>query len=314
MKALKFLGIASVLLTIGCSHYSDDLSSLGKEMQSSPTETAMAINPQDIAPAAGGAMTGSFSRDLAQEYYAMARYENDKAYDYKASKSFTKKAMTAAKGDLIVPSKISAYDIPADRQGELNDARKQLITALKEQNTAENARTLAKAQARYECWLERAEEAADEAHFEACKTEFEQAMAMLVAPAAGDTPPTIHTIKFANGSSIIDPDSNKVVELVAQFLNDPKNASYTASLTGFSSQPVGGPSADPLVTAQVTAIRDALVQKGIAESRLSPMVAQAGTDTLGTVQVGLLAPPSSVVTPYSSTTTKFVPVTPTPVH
>jgi hypothetical protein len=65
------------------------------------------------------------------------------------------------------------------------EARKNLIVALREQNSPENAQSLARAQTRFECWIERAEEANDESHYAACKNEFEAAMASLTMPAAG---------------------------------------------------------------------------------------------------------------------------------
>ncbi len=207
MRELKFCAWASVILLGACTHYSEDLSSLEADM-AKPVAVAAATtteitSPQEIAPAAGNmmmpaptpapmpAVTAMATPDalpqyLAREYYAMAKYENDKAYDYKAAKEFTQKAMASAKGKKVEPSKISAFDLNAQRARELNAARAELMAALAEQNTPENAQSLAKAQARYECWIERAEEAANDDHYASCKSEFEAAMATLTMPAAGE--------------------------------------------------------------------------------------------------------------------------------
>lgn len=311
MRNAKFLSLLSVIALGACSHYSEDLSSLDKQI-SAPAQLA-SVSPQNIAPAAG---TGSsaFMQDLAREYYALARYENDRAYDYKASKAYTGKAMAAQQGRLVVPSKVTAFSIPADRAAELTEARGALITALKTINTPENAAPLARAQARYECWLERAEEAAEETHYSACRDEFQQSMAALTMPAAGAAA-TTYDIGFAANSAILDPASETTVDLVAQFLNDPKNASYSASLTGFSA--AAGEFADNVMTARVAAVRDALVAKGVAADRLKPLVAPAAAaaaDLASKVQVALIAPDPSAANPYNSTTTKFVPVEPRPVQ
>lgn len=309
MKTSLVTCLMATLVLGACSHYSDDLASLDKKM-AQPAPATLAYNtatPQDIAPAAGGSY-GEFSQYLAREYYDMAKYENEKAYDYKAAKNYTKKAVTAAKGQMTVPSKVSAFDIPDEQIGELNDARSRLISALKEQNTPENAATLAKAQCRYECWLERAEEAADESHYANCKNEFEGAMASLMMPAAGTT---TYDVGFGANSAIILPQDAKTIEFVAQFLNDPNNASYEASLTGFSAAATQGEYADQLVSSRVSAVRDALVAKGIAPERLKPLVAPTADAANAMVQVALLPPAAEATTPYSSTTTEFVPVTPT---
>lgn len=207
MRELKFCAWASVILLGACTHYSEDLSSLDADMAKpvsvASTSMSATTSPQEIAPAAGNmmmpaptpapvsAVTAMATPDalpqyLAREYYAMAKYENDKAYDYKAAKDFTQKAMASAKGKTIEPSKLSAFDLNAQRARELNAARTELMTALAEQNTPDNAQSLAKAQARYECWIERAEEAANDDHYASCKSEFEAAMATLTMPAAGE--------------------------------------------------------------------------------------------------------------------------------
>lgn len=305
MRNVRFVALAAALLVSACSHYSDDLSSLDKEMTAPNTQVAYAANLQDIAPAAG--TTGDeFRRHLAREYYDMARFENDKAYDYKSSKKFTGKAMKAAKGELVVPSKVSSYDVPAGQVAALTEARNQLIAALKTQNTPDNAATLARAQARYECWLERAEEAAEDSHFAACKEEFEQSMAMLIMPAAGDAA-TSYDILFGAESAIVDPASATKIDLIAQFLNDPKNATYTASLTGFD----GAGGSGSVTATRVSAVRDALVSKGVANERLKPLISPVtGSDGQARVIVTLDPPPAGTATPYGSTTTTYVPVAP----
>lgn len=312
-------GLVSILALGACSHYSEDLSALDGKMANSSVSVASAYKaaPQDIAPAAGETTPGQggFTQFLAREYYDLARYENDKAFDYKASKNFTNKAMAAAEGKIAAPSKVSAYDIPAERAGELNTARADLINALKTQNTPENAATLARAQCRYECWLERAEEADDSEHYSACKQEFEAAMAALTMPAAGT--PTIYDISFAKNSAIIDPVSANTIELVAQFLKDPKNATYGAQLMGFGATDTAPQNeyAMNLATARINAVRDALVAKGIDSGKLKPLISPAvmTADATQKVEVMLIGPEAGVTTPYSTTTTTFTPVQAQPV-
>ncbi len=106
MKAVKLTTLATVILLGACSHYSEDLSSLDSEM-AKPVNTTYAMkaaNPQDIMPAAGGdmmapqmaaAVPNALPQYLAREYYEMAKFENDKAYDYKASKIFTQKVIAS---------------------------------------------------------------------------------------------------------------------------------------------------------------------------------------------------------------------------
>jgi OOP family OmpA-OmpF porin len=304
---MKNITIASVcaLLSLGaCSHYNEDLSALGKKMDGQ--QYAGASAPQDIAPAAGAASGQTLNAALAGEYYTMARYENDKAYDYKAAKMFTKKAKMASNGKLVVPGKVSSFDIPEKWQPELNRARGELISALKTQNTPENASALGTAQARYECWLERAEEAADEAHYQSCKSEFEAAMAQLVMPAAGSAEATTaYDINFAGQSAVLDQHSKSIVQYLANYLNSGANGTYNVNLTGFMTGAEGSPEQN-VVNARVIAVRDELIRSGVAAARVNPMIsASAPAEMAGKVQA-LLVPTQ----PHENvrTTTEYVPL------
>lgn len=311
MRFSKILLVTATLALGACSHYSDDLASLDGPMKASPN--AMAYNtvaqPQDIAPAAGGPamMGGSINNFLARDYYDLARYENDKAYDYKAAKQFTQKAMTAQKGQLTVPSKISSFDIPASRVGELTQARANLIAALKEQNTPENAPTLAKAQSSFDCWVERAEEADEESHYAECKGQFEQSMAMLIMPAAGDAvAPTVYNIGFMQTSAVPDEASQKSIEYVAGYLQQPENAPLKIALSA---------PADEIGKARVAAVLKAITDKGVTPDRVSitvpEVVASTGVQAVNDgVQIMIVG---STAVSTTTTTTKYVPVTPTQV-
>lgn len=316
MKNVAYSLILSTLVLGACSHYSDDLASMDAGMKAQPVAVAQATSPEEIAPAAGGAGQ-NLSQILARDYYAMARYENDKAYDYKAAKQYTEKAAAAAKGQATGPSRISSFDLPANRVGELTAARAELVTALKTQNTPENSATLAKAQTSFDCWIERAEEAPDDTHFAQCKNDFEQSMAMLIMPAAGteDTvntlAPTTFDIAFAPNSAVIDPASSKTIVHVAEFLSNPSNAAYTATLTGYAEGQ--GEFATSVVNARVNAIRDELIKKNVAADRLNGLVAPANPAISSKKVQIVLVSPQPTLTPNASTTTEYVPVTPIPV-
>lgn len=310
----KFFLVMTAVSLGACSHYSDDLSSLDNSMKANPTAlayNATATSPQDIQPAAGGAAStgGSINTFLARDYYNLARYENDKAFDYKAAKQFTQKAVKAQKGEMIVPSKISAFDIPEERVGELTQARTGLISALKEQNTPENAATLAKAQSSFDCWLERAEEADEDTHFAECKTQFEQSMAMLIAPAAGDAAAsTVYQIGFMQTSAIPDEAAQKRIEYIAQILQAPENAPLKVALSA---------PADETGKARIAAVQNAIVSKGVTADRIVITVPEAVPATVPPTQAvndGVQAIIIGSTQVQSTTTTStFVPVTPTQV-
>lgn len=304
MKNITIASVCAVLSLGACSHYSDDLASMDKKM--GVQQYASTTAPQDIAPAAGMASNQTLNATLASEYYTLARYENDKAYDYKAAKMYTQKAKMASDGKLVVPSKVSSFDVPEQWQPELNDARKELITALKTQNTPENASALGTAQTRYECWLERAEEAADETHYQSCKSDFEAAMAQLVTPAAGvPEATTAYNIGFAGESAVFDAQSKNTVPYLANFLNSGMNTTYNVNLTGFMAGPEGS-AGQQIVNARVIAVRDELVRGGVAAARINPLISVGAPAELDGKVQALLVPTQPDANRMTST--EYVPL------
>jgi len=300
---------ASSLILGACSHYSDDLASLDQSMKAKPQQFAMA--PQDIAPAAGavGSPSASLNEYLARDYYELARYENDKAFDYKASKGYTQKAIMASKGERVQPSVVSAYDIPSERIDALKKAREHLMAAL--QSPQQDQQALAKAQTGFDCWLERAEEADVKSHYAECKAQFEQSMLNLTAPAAGEATTTagattVYQIGFMQTSAVPDEASRKRIDYIAQTLIAPENASMGIALSAAPGE-VG--------TARLNSIRQALINKGVAATRITqapqaavPATAPATEAVNEGVQATIIGATTSSTT---TTTSKYVPVTPT---
>ncbi len=303
MRKLQTSLLLPLVLTLAaCGHYSDDLASLERKF---PEGQQLASAPHDIAPAAGGMAQGTLAENLAREYYELARYENATAFDYKSSGEYTKKAKLAMARKVAAPSRVEKYDIPAKYAGELIAARKTLIDALKTQNSPENAGSLARAQSRFDCWVERAEEAVDDTHFANCKAEFEAAMASLTMPAAGAAGAT-YNIDFAANSTLIGDASRKDLDYVASLMNDPANASYRLMLTGYKNATVSGAYADKLTQERLAAAKAAIVGRGVHEARIATSLADVPAES-GKVLVTVA--PASGATPASATTT-FVPVTP----
>ena len=307
MKTSILATITATLLLVGCSHYSEDLASLDGEMSKPMVEPQMIATttmPQNIETAAGGGMgaiqnqatmPNMMPQYMAREYYTMAKYENDQAYDYKASKMFTKKAMMAAQGKMMEPSKVSSFDIPDDRKAELEQARSDLMIALADNNTPENAKALSAAQTKFECWLERAEEAVNEDHYSSCKSGFVEAMAsLMVAPAA----PTTTQISFLPNKGDLDAPSVQSIDAIAQFLNDPANANVNIQLMGVMAESQGEYGVN-LATLRVRNVQNLLVSKGVSSNRmtagLSPAVANSGN--AGKVEIMIVAPQAQASAP-----------------
>jgi outer membrane protein OmpA-like peptidoglycan-associated protein len=163
-----------------------------------------------------------FQQSLYKEYLDYAKSEYAQG-DYIDSDRSSLKAIASAKGQPPQPEQIAARDLPADKVGELTDARARLVRALDGGGRDRQAALAARAQSKFDCWMEQQEENFQPSHIASCRGDFMTAMGQLedalrprAAAAAAPTPaPTVQgktfVVYFDNDSSKIKPDSQQVV-------------------------------------------------------------------------------------------------------
>ena len=117
------------------------------------------------APEQGSA----FSRALAAEYRDLAAFEADLMSDWADADYFARKSLRAAAGEIFPPADPVGRDLPRETLLEIFHARDRLLAAL-ETGARERAPDLAaRAQARFDCWLEQQEEDLQPEHISACR-------------------------------------------------------------------------------------------------------------------------------------------------
>jgi len=116
----------------------------------------------------------TFNQNLAYEYAAFARNQQQEA-DYTSADIFAKKSMAAARGGAVAPEEIARWRIPSAEQGAFTSERGRLVTMLATDAPQRVPSAAARAQARYDCWVEETDEAEhDDA--EKCHSEYLAAM------------------------------------------------------------------------------------------------------------------------------------------
>jgi len=139
----------------------------------------------DKAAAAGG---NSFTQSLASEYAQFASYEQQQD-DYGNADYFAKKSLLAAKGQDVPPEAVDRWNIPDTKRNELANARVRLMKALASGAQQRQPVLAAKAQGRYDCWMEQQEENWQIEDIAQCQQQFEAAMNQLEAQAQGPAQP-----------------------------------------------------------------------------------------------------------------------------
>jgi OmpA-OmpF porin, OOP family len=97
-----------------------------------------------------------FTRELARQYYGFSEQQRLEAYDYGSSNFFKSKGDQAARGNAVAPETPGQRFKPRDQAvgSELVAARQRFDTALANPAASRATVPLARAQVRYDCWLE----------------------------------------------------------------------------------------------------------------------------------------------------------------
>ena len=110
-----------------------------------------------------------FAARLAREYKDFALFEADEMYDWPDAAHFGEKALAAALGEAPAPEPIAAWRLPADLVDEMTRARGRLTSALDGGARRAVPGAAARAQARFDCWLEQQEENWQAGHIKRCR-------------------------------------------------------------------------------------------------------------------------------------------------
>ena len=223
--------------------------------------------------------TGSpFTQALTTEYQAFVGEEKSE-YDWGNADHFAQKGLLAAGGanvepedpanwDGSFPGSLLGHGIPADRLPELVAARTRLMTALNGGARDAKPQDAAKAQARFDCWVEEQDENWEDDKIAACKNDFMAAMdalekkEMAAAPAA----PGNYTVYFDFDKSLI-PAGLAFINYVLSAA--PKHAPSSISATCHTD--LAGP-ADynmALSLRRADAVRSALISGGIPADKIT---------------------------------------------
>jgi len=187
-----------------------------------------------VEPTGGNA----FTQALTKEYKDLAAFEADEMYDWRDAGFYARKALAAANGDNVGPQDPAERDLPADVLPEINSTRQRLLTALDGGARDSKPEIAARAQARFDCWLEQQEENFQNDHISACRDELLAALAereakpAAPAPAPAPAAPQVYLVLFDFDKDNINPAAQAVINrVVADFS---ANKAKSISITGYT--------------------------------------------------------------------------------
>ncbi len=234
---------------------------------------ALAACASDIQRVRSAEGTGSpFTRALAQEYRDFSAFEADEMFDWPDAQHFARKGLLAAEGEVVQPEDLGNWDLPAERVDEITAARAKLTGLLDAGARDRVPEASARAQARFDCWVEQQEENHQADHIAACRDQFFAALAELetAAPApAAPAPiqPETYVAYFDWDKANIKPE---VAQILDQAIADAKaGGTPSISVTGHADR--SGPEDYNLGLSlrRADAVREYLINGGITAEQIT---------------------------------------------
>lgn len=209
--------------------------------------------------------TASFKDDLSQEYKVLADFMADEAGKNREADRFYEKSRDAAQGEEISPELVEKHAVPPFAVHDLMQARHTLIEAIKLANVPDNAKMLAMAQAKYDCWIMFQPYYKSPKDYIGCREAFHQAMALVdmskrksVAAVASER---AFTISFEDEVVVLNQKSRNMIARIAEAALESEEA--VVILTGHSKTKVTIEDTINNSVRRIIAVRNALYQNGV---------------------------------------------------
>lgn len=238
------------------------------------------------------AVGSAFTQALTAEYRTFSNSELHDSFDYPDSLHFARKGLASAAGETVLPEPVTDWNLEENQIQELSAARGRLLLAFDLGGRETAPAIAAVAQARFDCWIENAEEK-DQPSIDACKAQFLDAMNQLegqVGPAPASAPmddsgmmgpvealdvqpdgplapeDAVYLVFFNWDSSELGAAALNVLDAVKQEVQ--KNPPSAINIVGHADTSGARDYNQRLSFRRATSVRDALVERGIAENML----------------------------------------------
>jgi OmpA-OmpF porin, OOP family len=213
----------------------------------------------------------TFPAALSQEYLQLSDYET-KWGDWIDADWFARKGLQSARGQAPGPDAPNTRELPADKRGELDAAYQRLNGAFTAGGRERLPAVAARAQSRYDCWLEQQEENWQIDDVANCRGQFLAAMAELearpaAAPAAAPAAMRDFRVYFEWDRADLTPEARQILQQVAQAAQ--AGQSSRLELVGKADRSGATPYNQRLSERRSAAVMQALTQGGVASNRIS---------------------------------------------
>lgn len=253
--------VSGLALLAGCGDRPPGYTDLfSKQMMYFPAAATMS-QAKATAPGSDAYKASYYKRSMEH-----ADYEFVAMQDYRDAEFHAKNAMSGTP----TPTELTAWQLPADKVGELSSARSRLTAALAAGGVAMNADAAGKAVADFNCWVEQQEENFQPADIAYCKDGFFAALAMIEKKEMSSEVITLlGDVFFDLNKSTIKAGFYPMLDKVAGDLV--KDTSMRVQVSGYTDT-TGSPAYNQsLSVRRAQAVATYLGTKGVSKDRLTVM-------------------------------------------
>lgn len=214
----------------------------------------------------------AFQNSLAKGYLELSEFEAQ-SYDWSDSQYFAGKGLQAAYGHTPEPENPADWRIVASRRAEIDDAHAKLTAALNGGARTRAPEAAAAAQVYFDCWIENAEENAQQDEIDTCRGQFFDKLNQLdnaqpiAAAAVPQGEPISYTVYFDYDSIRINSEGSKILEGVIAQLK--QMGAYEVIINGHTDRAGSVTYNLKLGLKRAEAVKRKLVTSGINEQVIS---------------------------------------------
>lgn len=232
------------------------------------------------------AVGSPFTQNLAGEYRNFSNSELKDMFDYPDALHFARKGLAAASGEAVLPEPVADWNLSEEHIQELSAARGRLIVAYDLAAREVAPALAARAQAKFDCWIEGQEEDWSDSGTQACKNDFLQAIQELEgslqplppppppipAPGPFDVDPSaplapenaVYIVFFDWDSSKLTSGAINVLDAVVEEVA--KNPPQSIEIVGHTDTSGAAAYNERLAKRRVAKVKAALVERGLDPS------------------------------------------------
>jgi OOP family OmpA-OmpF porin len=205
-------------------------------------------------------------------------------YDWPDAAHFGAKAVLARQGQATPPERLKDWRLPAEKLGEMTAARGRLMAEMEKGAPGLMPRTAARAQARFDCWVEQQEENWQTDHIALCRSGFYAALTameakLLIAAAespalpaalsreAGPPAAEAFVLFFQFDSAQFQPGDGETLDDIARAAK--QGGTVHILLSGHADRAGPGPYNMALSRSRAETVRHALAERGVETGRMA---------------------------------------------